>query len=63
MSLAIFIEFAEVNLTHASPGDAASALLTIAWQLSNVPSTSMAVMFLPRVVSWFSCRVLTIPDG
>ncbi len=59
----MFNELAEVSLTLAPADEPASARLTIAWQSSKVPSTSIAVMFLPGVVSWFSCRLLTIPDG
>ena len=57
------MELAEVSEYLPFSSSSINADLTIAWQSSNVPSTSTAVIFCPHVVNCNSCIGLTFPVG
>ena len=57
------IELADVSFMCLLSSSSMKACFTRAWQSSNTPSTSIAVMFWPRVVNWLSCILLTLPLG
>ncbi len=57
------MELAEVSVMWALSSPSMKAFFTNAWQSSNTPSTSRAVMLRPNVVNWLSCILLTLPFG
>ena len=60
---ATLMELALVSCRCSFSSPSIKADLTRAWQSSNVPSTSMAVIFCPKVVNCFSWISLTFPFG
>ena len=63
MSLAILIELAEASVNLSVSSASKKASFTSFWQSSNVPFTSRAFTFSPRVVNCFSWISLTFPLG
>ena len=59
----MFIELADERVKFSFNSLSVKACFTNLWQSSKFPSTSIAVMFLSKVVSCFSCIALTLPKG